>query len=434
MAPGASAIFGSDLSEIVAAATSERVEFVEAAAGDEEVFLTWAVKYSADGEEAQYYRVEFGTLSVEQGLDSEYEHFSDTSDQTPSLRITGLENGIEHFFAVTAVYPDDSKSALSEEIAATPVDADGSDAAEIAEAASATTDDSATENDATNTTDTTETAESADDDAADTTESAETTSTSSDDSSSSSSADSSSSSSSSSSSDADAQEEEEEALSPPSAVGSFSAQKEAQSSQYKITLSWTEPQSGTSDLSGFEVEQRKQGQSDWTPVDEYGATARSATVTHADGGFSVQFRIRAVNAAGAGSARSTSVYLPKLASATSSSSSSAASTTTTNTTTNQRSATQSAQEEVADPTPTATANPSHIAGSSSQEGQDPTPQANALHSAAPDAPPSAVPSTGRGDAAPPPGWRLPATGVPLAMLLLGASMSAAGLRMATRRV
>ena len=427
MAPGASAVFGSDLSEIVAAATSERVEFVEAAAGDEEVFLTWAVKYSADGEEAQYYRVEFGTLSVEGGLDDEYEHFSDTSDQTPSLRITGLENGIEHFFAVTAVYPDDSKSMPSEEIAATPVDEDGSDAAE---AVTTATDDSETEAD---TTDTTEAAQSTD--AADTTESAETTSTSSDDSSSSSSTDSSSSSSSSSSSDADAQEEEEEALSPPSAVGSFSAQKEAQSSQYQITLSWTEPQSGTSDLSGFEVEQRKQGQSDWMPVDEYGATARSATVTHADGGFSVQFRIRAVNAAGAGSARSTSVYLPKLASATSSSSSSAASTTTTNTTTNQRSATQSVQEAAAaDPTPTTAANPSHIAGSSRQEGQDPTPQANALHSAAPDAPPSAVPSTGRGDAAPPPGWRLPATGVPLAMLLLGASMSAAGLRMATRRV
>jgi hypothetical protein len=118
--PG-SAFFGDDIDEIVDTSGSDTVEGISATAGNGSVILIWNSTYNQDEEEAEKYRVEYGTESVLEGVSETYESSEETIDNVPSIKIDDLENDTPYYFSVIAVFPDDSETLPSDEVSATPI-------------------------------------------------------------------------------------------------------------------------------------------------------------------------------------------------------------------------------------------------------------------------------------------------------------------------
>ena len=114
------AFFDENVDELVANVNSESVVNVVATGGDGNVILMWDPKTNEDEEEASQYRIEYGENSVVDGMASEYDSSRETPDSLPGDKITGLKNGTEYFFAVTALFEDGTESVRSEEVSATP--------------------------------------------------------------------------------------------------------------------------------------------------------------------------------------------------------------------------------------------------------------------------------------------------------------------------
>ncbi|XP_048354061.1 immunoglobulin-like and fibronectin type III domain-containing protein 1 isoform X21 [Sphaerodactylus townsendi] len=84
---------------------------------------------------------------------------------------------------------------------------------------------------------------------------------------------------------------------PPAPPKIVSANKDA------ITLSWGPPhKAGNSRISGYIVEKCKKGSNTWTPVSNLPITDKKYTVTDLKEGLQYEFRVAAINAAGAGEA------------------------------------------------------------------------------------------------------------------------------------
>uniref|UniRef100_A0A674J7Z2 Immunoglobulin like and fibronectin type III domain containing 1 n=1 Tax=Terrapene triunguis TaxID=2587831 RepID=A0A674J7Z2_9SAUR len=84
---------------------------------------------------------------------------------------------------------------------------------------------------------------------------------------------------------------------PPAPPQFVSANKES------ITLSWAAPpKTGNSRILGYIVEKRKKGSNIWTPITDLPITDRKWMVTDLKEGLQYEFRVAAVNAAGAGEA------------------------------------------------------------------------------------------------------------------------------------
>ena len=79
----------------------------------------------------------------------------------------------------------------------------------------------------------------------------------------------------------------------------------------RATLSWLAPQStGGSDITGYRLE-RRVAPNDWTVIAELGADARSHKVAGLINGVSAEFRVRAINIAGAGAAAPSVAVIPR---------------------------------------------------------------------------------------------------------------------------
>ncbi|XP_067387536.1 immunoglobulin-like and fibronectin type III domain-containing protein 1 [Emydura macquarii macquarii] len=85
--------------------------------------------------------------------------------------------------------------------------------------------------------------------------------------------------------------------SPPAPPKIVSANKDS------ITLSWAAPpKTGNSRILGYIVEKRKKGSNVWTPITDLPITDRKLLVTDLKEGLQYEFRVAAINAAGAGEA------------------------------------------------------------------------------------------------------------------------------------
>jgi len=117
----ANAFLGDNLDQIIENTDSKTVSNVVATPGNQNVMLFWDPKKNDAGDDAEKYRVDFGTKSVANGDAEKYEFSHETPDNVPTDKIENLENGKKYFFAVTAIFPDGSETPPSAEISATPI-------------------------------------------------------------------------------------------------------------------------------------------------------------------------------------------------------------------------------------------------------------------------------------------------------------------------
>jgi len=122
--PG-SAFFDENIDALVANVNSEAVANVVATGGDGNVILMWDPKSNESDKEATRYRIEYGEKSVSEGMATKYDSSRETPDSLPGDKISGLKNGTEYFFAITAIFEDGKESSPSEEVSATPTGAIG---------------------------------------------------------------------------------------------------------------------------------------------------------------------------------------------------------------------------------------------------------------------------------------------------------------------
>ncbi len=116
-----SGFFDENIDEIIAAAGADSVEGISATAGNGSVILIWNSKHNSEGEEAEAYRVEYGTQSVQEGLAEEYENKVNTIDNVPSIKIDDLVNDTKYYFTVIALFSDGTETNPSAEVSATPI-------------------------------------------------------------------------------------------------------------------------------------------------------------------------------------------------------------------------------------------------------------------------------------------------------------------------
>jgi len=110
-----SAFFSEDVDTILENSSGEKVEGLSVTSGNGSAILVWNTKFNADGIEASKYRVDYGTVSVEEGLADSYELTQETNDNIPSESIKDLAPGKTYFFRVVALYADKTESVPSAE-------------------------------------------------------------------------------------------------------------------------------------------------------------------------------------------------------------------------------------------------------------------------------------------------------------------------------
>ncbi len=94
-----------------AAGTPENVTGVEATPVDStSIGLTWDSVKDAEGGLVDHYRIYYGTFSVFEAGEGDYENEVDTPDNTASYVIDGLEPDTTYYFSVTAFSSDDLES------------------------------------------------------------------------------------------------------------------------------------------------------------------------------------------------------------------------------------------------------------------------------------------------------------------------------------
>jgi hypothetical protein len=109
------------IDDLVVAENSESVEGISATAGNGSVILIWNSKRNSQGEEAEFYRIYYGTKSVESEEAETYESQVDTIDNVPSIKIDELENNSKYYFSITAFFRDGSETPSSKEVFGTPI-------------------------------------------------------------------------------------------------------------------------------------------------------------------------------------------------------------------------------------------------------------------------------------------------------------------------
>ncbi|MBU1017886.1 fibronectin type III domain-containing protein [Patescibacteria group bacterium] len=95
----------------LAAGTPGNVTGVEATPVDSgSIGLTWASVKDAGGGLVDHYRIYYGTFSVFEAGEGDYENEADTEDNTASYVLDGLEADTMYYFSVTAFSSDDLES------------------------------------------------------------------------------------------------------------------------------------------------------------------------------------------------------------------------------------------------------------------------------------------------------------------------------------
>jgi len=115
----------------LAAGTPENITGVEATPIDaSSIGLTWDSAKDAEGGLVDHYRIYYGTFSVFEAGEGDYENEVDTEDNTASYVVDGLEANTTYYFSVTAFSSDELESEeYSLEASAKTMDEEGGEGA-----------------------------------------------------------------------------------------------------------------------------------------------------------------------------------------------------------------------------------------------------------------------------------------------------------------
>lgn len=102
-------VFGSSVA--MAAGIPENVSGVKASAVDAtSIGLNWKAAKDGEGTAVKNYRIYYGTISVLELGEGDYEKQMDTPNNNTSFVVTGLKSNTKHYFAVTAISTDNKES------------------------------------------------------------------------------------------------------------------------------------------------------------------------------------------------------------------------------------------------------------------------------------------------------------------------------------
>lgn len=113
--------FGVLLFGLTLAAPPNEINNLSVIPGDSYVDLEWDDPTDSDGGFVMNHRIYYGTQSVSNEAADEYDTDTETSSSASSFRLTELTNGVQYYFAVTAIDDDGEESEFySNEVSATP--------------------------------------------------------------------------------------------------------------------------------------------------------------------------------------------------------------------------------------------------------------------------------------------------------------------------
>ena len=102
-------VFGAQIA--FAGGVPENVTDLEATAIDSDsIGLTWESAKDGDGGLVDHYRIYYGTFSVFEAGEGDYENELDTPNNNTSYVVSGLDSDTTYYFSATAVSSDDLES------------------------------------------------------------------------------------------------------------------------------------------------------------------------------------------------------------------------------------------------------------------------------------------------------------------------------------